>query len=254
MKSDQFFGIPPVAPRGTMAQRVAEHLARLIADGTLAPGDRLPGEPELARRLGVSRPTLREALGMLHARRLVEVRPRSGTFVASALPAEAVGAVLELVTVDPTKIWELLEIRRLVDGEVAALAARRRTPSDLARLEELATSVASFAGDALVRREEGGRAYARFFAHLARATHNTLLAHLVESVFRTLRSALPYSRARLASQASAGDTIRTQLLMIMEAVAAGDPDAARACTVTHLDFVERALRGLGNPHRPEGVS
>ncbi len=226
-----------------MAQRVAEHLARLIADGTLGPGERLPGEPELARRLGVSRPTLREALGMLHARRLVEVRPRSGTYVASALPAEAVGAVAELVAIDPAKIWELLEIRRLVDGETAALAARRRTPADLARLRELASSVAALDGEALLRDEEGGRAYSRFFAQLARATHNTLLAHLVESIFRTLRAALPYSRARLAAQPAAGATIRTQLLAIMDAVAEGDDRAARERTSAHLAFVERALRG-----------
>ena len=103
VKSDQFSRIRDLDSKTSVSSQVADHLSRLIADGLLSPGDKLPGETVLSRRLGVSRPTLREALGVLSARGLVEVRPRSGTYVCSVIPNEVVKAIDDLLTVDPAK-------------------------------------------------------------------------------------------------------------------------------------------------------
>lgn len=227
--------------------QVAEHLARLIADGLLAPGDKLPGETLLARRLGVSRPTLREGLGLLRARGLLEVRPRSGTFVTSALSRGATDAIDDLLAVDPEKVWELIEIRRVVDAGAAALAAERRTAADLEELRRVATWVSDLEGPALLAGREGGRAYGQFFATLARATHNTLYSHLVESVTRMIRNAFRFSQRRLRQSPDAGEQIRAQLVEILDAVEAGDAEAARRATVLHLDAVEASLRLAASP-------
>ncbi|ADK83412.1 regulatory protein GntR HTH [Desulfarculus baarsii DSM 2075] len=242
MKSDQIDSIGPLEKTPTMSRRVAEYLARLIAGGSLRPGEKLPGETALAQRLGVSRPTLREALGVLRAKGLVEVRPRSGTYVTSALAGGGPSAVGELVAVDPTKIWELLEIRKVVDTAAAALAASRRTPADLIRLAELRQSVRNLGGHSLIRRGEGGKAYARFFAFIAQASHNTLFSHLLSWVSTTLRHLLPYSRDRLAGRPESGPVIMDQIQAIAQAIEDGDPDRARRLTMEHLEYLEKALR------------
>lgn len=242
MKSDQINSIGPLEKTPTMSRRVADYLSRLIADGTLKPGEKLPGETALAQRLGVSRPTLREALGVLQVKGLLEVRPRSGTYVTSAMDSGSGNVVGELVAVDPTKIWELLEIRRVVDTEAAALAARRRNPADLARLDEIMRSVRDIGGQDLIRRGEGGKAYARFFAFLAHATHNTLYSHLMSWVSSTLRHLLPYSRQRLSNKPETGEAILEHIVAIAKSVQDSDPAAARRLTMEHLDYLEKALR------------
>ncbi len=244
MKSDQINSIGPLEKTPTMSRRVADYLSRLVADGTLKPGEKLPGETALAQRLGVSRPTLREALGVLQVKGLLEVRPRSGTYVTSAVDGGGGNVVDELVAVDPTKIWELLEIRKVVDTEAAALAARRRNPADLARLDEIMQSVRNLGGQDLIRRSEGGKAYARFFAFLAHATHNTLYSHLMSWVSSTLRHLVPYSRQRLSGKPEIGDAILGHIVAIARSVEDSDPQAARRTTLEHLEFLEKALREL----------
>jgi GntR family transcriptional repressor for pyruvate dehydrogenase complex len=225
-----------------VARRIADHLAKLIADGLLVSGEKLPGETLLARRLGVSRPTLREALGVLEARGLVEVRPRSGTYVASAVADREVSAVAELAAVDPEKLFELVEIRKVVDPAAAALAARNRGPADVERFHALRDAARDLAGEDLVRHREGGRLYAGFFRTLAQATGNTLFAHLVEWVGRAIEDALPSSRARLAGRPEVAVRFRAQLEAILDAVEAGDADRARQSTTDHLEDLDRTLR------------
>ena len=166
--------------RNTSAvHRVAGELVARIADGSWRAGERIPGEHALARRFGVSRPTVREAIGMLSARGLLHVRPRSGTYVAGEISSGEMKALTDLISVDPGRIWELLEIRRIVDTAAAELAAARRSEEDLQRLQELARSPGLRSPRELIEQPEGGRAYGRFFALLARATGNGLFEHLV---------------------------------------------------------------------------
>lgn len=244
MKSDQFLPLRSIDTSASVSSQVADHLARLIADGLLSPGDKLPGETVLARRLGVSRPTLREALGVLSTRGLVEVRPRSGTYVCSIIPSDVVKAIDDLLAVDPRKLWELLEVRRVVDVAAAAMAAERRSDRDLEELEQIAASVAEFDGVSLLWRGEGMRAYTRFFAVLARSTGNTLFSHLAGSVGNMLGNALRFSRGRFASRPEAAEAIRDQINAILEAVSQSAPHTARHATLAHLDYVERTLREL----------
>lgn len=234
--------LQPIDRNLNLTGKTADYLARLIAEGTFKAGERLPAEPALAKSLGVSRPTLREALGSLAARGFLDIRPRSGVFVRSALPAGEQEAILELIEVDREKIWELLEIRRVIDAESAALAAARRTQADLARLRELAREVASLGPTGLIRQKAGGRAYVKFFALLAASTHNTLFEHLREAIDRLVRGALPASRARLARVPGAGAAIQEQLAAILQAVEVGSPAMARRRVVAHLTALEGLLR------------
>src|SRR5439155_17734053 len=108
---------PRIVLKERLFRRIADHLARLIASGEFEPGNRLPGERDLARQLGVSRPSIREALISLEVAGKVEVRNGSGVFVVRDEPLEA--------PISPNgdrAYLEVLRARRIVEGEVAAMA------------------------------------------------------------------------------------------------------------------------------------
>lgn len=234
---------PRERPPSVMRQ-VADHLARLIASGALAPGERLPGETVLARRFGVSRPTVHEALQELKEHGLLEVRPRSGTYVRRPEAGEA-GHLLEgLLRLERRDLWEVLEIRRILDPETAALAARRRTSADLEELAGMVEPLRDLSGSRLMGRKGAARTYGRFFAGLARSTHNRLLLRLTEAVAGMLRDALAYSHFRLTRRPEAVAAIRDHLLEILDAVDRRDDAQARRTTAAHLDLVERTLRDI----------
>jgi GntR family transcriptional repressor for pyruvate dehydrogenase complex len=234
---------PQDRPPSVMRQ-VADHLARLIASGALAPGERLPGETVLAHRLGVSRPTVHEALQELKDHGLLEIRPRSGTYVREPEPGEA-GHLLEgLLRLERRDLWEVLEIRRILDPETAALAARRRTSEDLVELAAIVKPLRDLPGGRLMRRKGAPRTYGRFFARLARATQNRLVTRLTEAVAGMLRDALAYSHFRLTGRPEAVAEIRNHLLEIFDAVERRDDPEARRATAAHVEFVERTLRDI----------
>ena len=228
----------------SVTRQVADHLARLIASGALAPGERLPGETILARRFGVSRPTVHEALQELKDHGLLEIRPRSGTYVRRPEPGEA-GHLLEgLLRLERRDLWEVLEIRRILDPETAALAARRRTSADLEELGGIVEPLRDLSGSRLMRRKGAARTYGRFFAGLARGTHNRLVTRLTEAVAGMLRDALAYSHFRLTRRPEAMAEIRDQLLEILDAVEHRNDSRARRATAAHVEFVERTLRDI----------
>lgn len=244
--------IKPQERPPTVTRQVAEHLARLIASGVLRPGEKLPGEALLAERLGVSRPTLREALGLLQGRGLVTIRPRSGTYVHKPEASQSEGLLEALLHVDASRLWELLEIRKIIDPAAAALAARRHTPADLARMRELLATVRGLSGERLIRGDHAARVYGRFFSLLAQGSHNELFSRLVETLAGMLRDALAYSRLRLAGRPESAESIRGHLEEILAAVERGDGDEAHTATVAHLEFVEAQLREI-EAGRPSAV-
>jgi DNA-binding FadR family transcriptional regulator len=122
----------------TAPERVVALLRDRIAEGALAPGQRLPRERDLASELGVSRSALREAISALAMMGLVETRHGSGTYVTALGPEDLLSGLGLVASVMPTgSVTELAEFRRLVEPPVAGLAATRATPEDLARLEAI---------------------------------------------------------------------------------------------------------------------
>lgn len=241
-------GLAPVE-RVSLPDAVADRLAGRILDGDLAPGDRLPGERALADRLQVSRIVVREALGRLQARGLVEVRPGVGAFVAP-LPdrsvTEPLGLYIRRHGVAPD---HLFEVRRALEPPMAAAAARRRSAAALAALEatlrRTAAAAAAFAdGDAP---EEALEAFAwadlTFHQQLAQASGNPLfellLAPLLEPLLEVRRDG-----ARLAG---AADAATAQHAAVLDAVRAGDPAAAAAAMADHLDAVAGWLQRARTP-------
>jgi GntR family transcriptional repressor for pyruvate dehydrogenase complex len=175
---DQLFNT--VAREPTLANRVAEQLETMIVENRLPPGERLPSERELARQFGVSRTVIREAVRALMAKSLLEVTSGSGTVVRNPTTASVSKSVSLLLRrgsspVDYTKVHE---VRRLLEIEIAGLAAARRTDDDLVKLEHIVHEMPLVQDD----RDQFAQNDVTFHIALAEATHNELFVVLLDSL------------------------------------------------------------------------
>ncbi|MCD6135997.1 FadR family transcriptional regulator [Candidatus Bipolaricaulota bacterium] len=121
-----------------VATIVAEQIIETIKDGSFPVGSKLPSEFELAEHMGVSRPTIREALSALTAVGLIESKPGSGNYVRNGTSLiDSIGEEAVLVLENESSCIEIMEARGLFEPPVAGLAARKRTPDDVKELRSL---------------------------------------------------------------------------------------------------------------------
>jgi len=121
--------------RSRLYEGIVRQIQDLIADKHLQPGDRLPGERELADALSVSRAALREALRVLDFIGVVDVRPGEGTFVSTTPPTPIDPSMYSILS-ERTVLLDLLDARRILEEGIVTLAARQATQDDLNELEE----------------------------------------------------------------------------------------------------------------------
>jgi GntR family transcriptional repressor for pyruvate dehydrogenase complex len=211
---------------GKLYRRLADAIAAEIEGGRYKVGERLPTERELAELYGVSRPTLREALIALEMLGMIEARHGLGIYVTRAqLPLTAQAYDFEIGA------FELIEARRLFEGEAAALAAATIDAAQLAELEGLLTLMAD--ADEL-KGEEADKA---FHMVVARATGNGAIIATVENLWE-LRNRSPLARNILTRARGGGLQPRiVEHTKILDALKAHDPAAARQAMRDHLERV-----------------
>lgn len=216
----------------SLPDRLSVDLERLILDGELAPGDRLPPERALAEHLGVSRVSIREALRELENRGLIDRKPGRGTVVLS--PGERSGIadrIGEAVNAASAEIRDIMELRAIVEPPIARITAGRARPRDIAQLRELVEAMES--ESAKDRYAELDRA---FHQSIAQYTHNPLLELINEQIAQQIapsRGSRYQTRARRRVSSAAHRRI-------FEAIAAGDGDLAEAEARAHvLDIADQ---------------
>jgi DNA-binding FadR family transcriptional regulator len=222
----------------SMPADLAEMLRSQIHGGQLGPGDRLPNERDLAASLGVGRITVREAIRLLVVEGyLVSKRGNSGgTFVSDL--AQPHRAWIERVRREPQWVVDLIEYRKAVEMRAAELAASRRTQADLA---EMRAAI-----------DEGTEPESRRI--FRQADHRFHVAMADASGSSRLRTAIVQARGELflpTDKLVFSDHFtqtRDEHTAILEAIAAGDPDAARSAAEVHLqgslqDFLDMVLGG-----------
>lgn len=220
-------------PAPVAAQRLSDQLAAALADrvarGELAPGQRLPTEQQLADAHGVSRTVVREAVHQLKSQGLLRSRQGSGVFVTD-------GATLRPLSFDPTvldsvdAVVQVVEVRRALEGEIAALAAERAAPRDLAMLRQALKAIDAAAA-------AGGDGVAEdlaFHQAVARATGNPQFQRLLGFLEQYLREAMRVTRGNEARRRDFAESVRTEHLALVNAIAAGDAAAARRAAVRHM--------------------
>ena len=216
-------------------QQVAEQLGGLIDRGEFREGDRLPPERELSKKLGVSRPVVREAMIALEIAGLVEVRGGAGAFVKNVrLGADhALGALPD----QGPSPFDLIAARKLLEGEIAFMAATAIKPDDLKRLEQ---SIADMRADIDAGRDSRP-ADRVFHVRLAEATRNAVLAHLVDSMWTHMLTPI-FDALNRHTNLSGNDPMTVDdHAVIVAALARHDAEAARRAMREHLEHVERIL-------------
>jgi GntR family transcriptional regulator, transcriptional repressor for pyruvate dehydrogenase complex len=232
---------PPLRMR--LSDAVCAQLEKHIVEGKLKPGEALPPERELAKRLGVSRPSLREALLKLEARGIVQVRRGGGFAVNDVTAPTMTDPLIHLLYLYPRAAEDVLEMRHGLEAVAASLAALRATPANLRKLKAAFVKMERVRAkaDPLAQAE----ADAEFHLMIAEASHNVALLHVTRGIFNLMRKSVHHARyALLDEQAENRALLREQHEAILDAIVAGDPDAARTAAHLHLNFVLATLREL----------
>ncbi|UCV26942.1 FCD domain-containing protein [Ferribacterium limneticum] len=222
-----------------ISDAVASTLERRILEGSLKSGDRLPPERELAIELGVSRPSLREAIQKLASKGMVTSRQGGGTYVTDALESTFFDPWQDMMGSYPNLREDMLEFRRMLEGQAAEWAAERATDADLQRLDQSFNALqSSFEGDDTAKRSDADIA---FHQAIGDAAHNVLLAHLSAALLRLMHDNIRLNLGELKMVPAASRLLMSQHAAIHSAVRERKPQAARSAAETHIDFVRETL-------------
>ena len=223
-----------------LADAIAEHLEKLILEGVLRPGEKLAAERELAEKLDVSRPSLREALDRLQAKGLIETT-KTGTVVAQFL-APLSRPLAELFADKPRVTADYFEYRRIIEGQAAFLAATRATDVDRAAIDDCCQRMRK----AHVIDDPSEEASVDADLHLLvyEAAHNVVLLHVMRVFSDLLRNDVLYNRNQLYRRHGVRDQLLKQHLAIGEAVLQADPRAAEKAASDHISFTFHTIEEI----------
>lgn len=220
-------------------RKVADQIARLIREEHWTRGERLPAEREMAQQLGVSRPTVREAIIALELLGMVEVRTGAGIYVAD-YHADPPPSLFEAEDQGPSP-FELIAARRVFEGETAAIAAEQSTAQDLKgmlqAIEKMEQDIEK--GVQLVTSQEDGDRL--FHSRVAATTRNSVIQSIVEQLWEGMRRPLFAAICRRVQMPENARRAVQDHRAIYAEIAGGNMQGARAAMHCHLDQVERML-------------
>ncbi|MFT5111484.1 MAG: GntR family transcriptional repressor for pyruvate dehydrogenase complex [Parasphingorhabdus sp.] len=233
--------LEPVKPT-KVSDSIAEQLRSHILNGVLKPGEKLPAERELVEQLGVSRPSVREALLKLEARGLIESRQGGGTFVKKILTPTFIDPLSDLIKDNPDAISDVLECRHGLEELAASYAALRATENDrrMIRAKFDAVEEANKSRDTVI----AAQADVEFHMAIAEASHNVALIHITRSLFDLLGKQMLKNWQQLLTDEESLLEIHNQHQYIFEAIMHGDPDMARNAAHSHLAYIDRSLNEI----------
>jgi GntR family transcriptional regulator, transcriptional repressor for pyruvate dehydrogenase complex len=222
---------PPAVFRETLTERTVQQLIGWLKDGTFKPGFKIPSQNELVQRLGISRTGVREALQVMAALNLIEIRPGLGCFVKKVTTEYIVNADVLAVLLEKEAILEVIEARKILEAGTAALAAERASEQDFWLMEDALSEIEK----AIARGESVAGLSPPFHIGVARATHNAVLAKLVisfnglmakagELVEATVEDVAAFKRHELESHRKLYEIIRL-----------GDPRKATQAMIDHIE-------------------
>lgn len=223
-----------------LANVIAGHLEQLILEGSLRPGEKLASERELAERLEVSRPPLRDALEQLAKKGLLHTS-HAGTFVTQFM-APLTNPLAALLQSNPKVVTDYFEFRTMIEGPVARLAAERATDLDRQAISSCVQKLSDSHG--LSDPSTETELDADLHMIVCEASHNLVVLHVMRAFSELLRSDVFYSRRKLYDFAGVRDVLLSQHVAIAEAVVDGDGARAEAAATDHIRFTWDTLERL----------
>jgi len=218
----------------TLSTQTLQQMIGWLKDGTFKPGNKLPSQNELVEQFGVSRTGIREALQMMSALSLIEIRPGLGCFVKTVSPEYVINSDVMAILLEKEAIFEVIETRKIIESGIAALATERAKPEDFWRMEDVLTQV----DRAIQRGDTVAHVAAEFHCALAEASHNCVLAKMVRSFTHLMAKAgellessvddlAGFKRHELDSHRELYDIIRQ-----------GDPQKSCLAMIEHIAYSE----------------
>ncbi|CAM2196873.1 transcriptional regulator GlcC [Paraburkholderia sp. A1RI_3L] len=228
-----------------VADVVAERIEKLIVDGVLKVGQALPSERRLTEKLGVSRTALREGMKVLRARGIIETQHGKGSFVANLTPQEHITPMMHLLASQPRTLYDLFEVRGMLEAEAARLAALRGTEADFIlitrRYEEMNAPEAQNLPPA-----ERARLDHAFHRAIYEASHNPVLVNTLQSLTDLLLSSVFASVNNLYHREPLKKQIDRQHARFYNAVTGRLPEQARRAASEHIRNVVDYLHEIEN--------
>jgi GntR family transcriptional repressor for pyruvate dehydrogenase complex len=237
LKRAQFKGRIFVPVRTSkISDGVYKQLVSLISSGKFKPGEKLPSEREMATDLGISRQSIREALYRAEIVGLIEVRQGEGSFVLSSIGESLRPPLLVLLEEEAGRIFEFLEVRKLIEGWCAERAAREATAEDLEKMKAILEKMKnSTPGD-----REWEEADVEFHLSVAAATHNVIAIHIMEALKDSFSSFFTFRK--VLTRPEKKDLLVQHHHEIYSAISQKDPSLAKRKILAHLNFIEKKIR------------
>lgn len=215
-----------------VADAIAAHIERLILEGVLRPGEKLASERDLAERLDISRPTLRDALAMLAERGLLTTK-RGGTYVVQFL-SPLMEPLAALLADKPRVTDDYFEFRRCVEAEASGLAATRATDVDREAIRQCIDRMTK--ANEIEDPTQEAETDADLHMLIYEASHNVVMLHVMRALSELLRRDIFYKRQQLYLRAGVREKLLVQHCAIAEAVIAGKQKEAKTAAAEHIRF------------------
>jgi GntR family transcriptional repressor for pyruvate dehydrogenase complex len=216
-----------------ISDQVYEQIRDLILRGQLKPGEQLSPERELAQAVGVSRPTVREAINKLVTTGLLEQRQGQGTFVRSHDSQRERNPLAAIIEGNEVSLEDLLEVRMGLEGQAVILAAQRATPEDIQILENALNAMLAenVEGDLGIEEDVS------FHMGIAYASKNLAQVYIMRSFHDLLHFGIKENLRYLWENPTNLPIIQRQHFEILQAIKRHDPEAAYEAMRKHIAFV-----------------
>jgi len=228
-----------------IADQVAARIEKLIVDGVLKVGQALPSERRLVEKLGCSRSALREGLRILRGRGIVETEHGRGSFVADLNRTEDATPLMHLFSSQPRTLFDLLEVRALLEGESARLAALRATDVDRLLIKRRYDEMLAFHADPQAQdAREQARLDHAFHRAISEASHNPVLVHTLQGLNELMLSTVFASVNNLYCRPAQKRQIDRQHTKLYHAVMEQLPEQAQRAAREHITSIRDNLREI----------
>ncbi len=218
---------------------IEKELETLILEGTLSPGQKLLPERELAKQFDVSRPSVREAIQRLEAKKLLNRKQGGGTFVSDRLWQSFSDPLVDLLADHPESRFDLLESRHALEGISSYFAALRGTEQDLNRICFCHDNI--LIAQRKIDTDAEAKAVMQYLIAVTEASHNLVLLHIVRSLAPLLEQNIVQNFELLNRRPEVVEKISKHRADIVQAIAECEPEAARQASHAHLAFIEETL-------------
>jgi GntR family transcriptional repressor for pyruvate dehydrogenase complex len=219
-----------------LSDEVYNQIVSLISSGKLKPGDKIPSERDLAADLGISRQSVREALNRAEVMGLIDVRQGEGSFILSSINKSLKPPLTIIIEKEAERIFEFIEIRKLIEGWCAEKAASEATSEDLKNMEEILAKMKKVASKDKQWEELDLELHLSF----AKATHNVIAVHMMEALKTNFKPFFKFAKSMPRSEKI--DVLWQHHFEIFTAIKSRNPQAAQKKVIDHLNFIEKKLK------------